>query len=904
MNWLKKLQHQFSAFFQKGKLDAEMDEEMRAHLELRTRANIEQGMKPEEARFAALRSFGGMEQVKEVCRDLRGVAWLEALWRETRFGARALLKNWGFTTVAMLTLALAIGANTAVFSFLDRIFWRSLPVRAPHELVLLKHRNQTGYQGDAFVYPFYASLRDQSQEFFSGLIAFWLAPANLSVGREEKEALVMAVSSDYFSVLGVKPALGRAFFSEEDRVPGAHPVAMISHELWQQQMGGDLAVVGRTIRLNDQSLTVVGVVPSRFTGTYAGMGPAVYVPLAAWAHLKGISLEKREYDWLNLIGRLRPGVSRELAQAGLRVLAERIHSVTPMNTPTGILVTKGSRGTNVWIEENLWGLFGLLQAVTVLVLVIACANVTNLLLARGAARGRELAIRVAVGANRRDVIRQLLMESLLLALLSAAGGLLLARWFMHGLRSAVWIASVAQIPVELDGRIVLFGLGASLVTALGCGLIPALRASRPDLTNSLNESSGCIPLLVRRWQLRSVLVVVQVAVTMVVLALGALCLRSVGKLQVVDPGFDVTHLVAVSGKAESRPADNVAARQRLANLMERLGAFPGVRATSLADRVPLSEGGRNKTAAEHVADFALPAGQDWISWEYELVGPGYFETLGARILKGRDFTARDGPGAPKVMIVNEAMAQQFWPNQDPIGKRVTFHAEVREVVGVVKAFKLRTLREDPTPLSFWPVDQPMQGQLSSDIQPVLLIRVSGDSRPIQSFLRAELQSGIPGLRGFEVGTLPERLRTLMAPQRMIGVLLNLLGLVGLLFAGTGVFGLTAYEVSQRTREIGIRMALGAQVGEVLRWILRRGATFALTGIGLGLALSVVPMVFLETFIPEIRQADRYFLYGVHTWDPLTYALAGTVVMVVGLAACWLPARRAARVDPMLALRYE
>lgn len=821
-----------------------------------------------------------------------------------KFALRQLLKNPGFTAVAVLTLALGIGANTAVFSFLDRVFWRPLPVRAPQELVMLKYRTETGYRGDAFIYPLYVSFREESQEVFSGLIAYWLSMAELNIGDWQAEVPAMAVSSDYFSVLGVRPVLGRTFLPEEDRVPGAHPVAVISHELWQRQMGGDPAVVGKTIRLNDHSLTVVGVAPSRFTGTYAGVGPAVYVPLATWAHIKGISFEKREYDWLNLLGRLKPGVSPEQAQAALRVVAQQIHAATPVNTPTGIFVADGSRGTNVWIEENLWGLFALLQAVTALVLLIACANVTNLLLARGATRRREMAIRVAVGASRRDLIRQLLVESMLLALVSAAGGILLARWSMQGLRSAVWVASVSNIPVALDGRIVLFALGASLATALACGLVPALRASRPNLVSALNEGAGFIPMLTRRWQLRNLLVVVQVAVTMVVLALGALCLRSVGKLQVADPGFDTSQIVAVSAKGEHRPGENLETHRQLMDLKERLGAFPGVTAVSLAARVPLSEGGRNKTAARHIADFQIPAGEDRISWEYEQVGPGYFQTLGVPILKGRDFTVQDGPGAPKVMIVNELMAQQFWPDQDPIGKRVTFHAEVREVIGVVKAFKLRSIREEPAPLSFWPLEQPMQGQSVSDTRPVLLVRASGDPQPIVSFLRAELQPGAPGLAGIEVGTLTERISALLAPQRMIGAVLNVLGLVGLLFAGTGIFGVVAYEVSQRTREIGIRMALGAQLGEVLHWILRKGAALTLVGIGFGFAVSVVPMAVLEAFIPDLRQADRYFLYGVHTWDPLTYAVAAVVVMMVALMACWLPAHRAAKVDPMVALRYE
>jgi predicted permease len=830
---------------------------------------------------------------------------------DLKFALRQLLKNPGFTAVVVLTLALGIGANTAIVSFIDRVFLRPLRVEKPNELVMVKYRRDTGSTDDSFIHPLYLSLRDQSR-VFSGLVAYWGIMADLNVGNTARQVMGLAVSGNYFSVLGVKPDLGRGFLPEEDQTPGTHPVAVISHELWQRQFNGDPAVLGQTLRLNDYSLTIVGVAPAEFTGTYAGTGPALYVPLSVWAHMNGIALDKREYDWLKLLGRLEPGISREQAQAGLRVLAEQIHAVEPINTPTEIILTDGSRGTNVWGEKNLWWPFALLQAITAMILLIACANVTNLLLARGTTRQKEMAIRVAVGASRGAVIRQLLVESTLLALLSGACGVLLALWLTHLLRGAIPIADLLSIPVGMDGRVLAFALAASLATALVCGLAPALRASRPGLVAALNDGAGRVRMLTRRWSLRNLLVVVQVAVTLVVLAVGALCIRSLGKLRMADPGFDASRLVAVSVDLGRGPGRNAEAHRVLTDLRERVAAFPGVQSVSLASRVPLSEGGRNKTGAKRIDNFQIPSGEEFVSWEYTLVGPGYFQTLGVPLVRGRDFTPQDGPGAPKVMIVNELMAQQYWPNQDAIGKRVTLGwDEVREVVGVVQAVKLHSIREEPIPMSFWPLAQPMEVkslppalQAAYAVRPVMLVRLAGDPKAVVSLVRKELEStGVPPT-ACDVRTLTERLSDLLAPQRMIGGILNVFGLVGLLFAATGVFGVMAYEVNQRTREIGIRMALGAQWGDVLEVIVRKGAILTLAGLGLGLVVSAVPIALLEAFMPEIRQTDQYFLYGVHAWDPLTYAVAALVVGLAALAACWLPARRAARVDPMVALRHE
>lgn len=824
-----------------------------------------------------------------------------------RFALRQLRQNPGFTALVVLTLALGIGTNTAIFSFLDRVFLRQLPVRKPQELVTLRFQSSTGYRGDTCVYPVYRALREQAQSVFSGLIAYWLTPAVLGEGEAAHEVPVMAVSGDYFAVLGVSPVVGRGFLTEEDRNPGAQPVAVLSYELWRQQFNGDPTVVGRMIRINEHSLSVVGVAPAQFAGTYAGMNPAVYLPLGTWAGIKGISLQKWEYDWLNLLGRLKSGADRQQAQATLQILAERLRAVEPMNAPAEIIVSDGSRGTNIWTEEGLWWPFALVQAATALVLLIACANVTNLLLARGLSRQKEIAVRVAMGAKRTHVLGQLLLESLLLALLGGGFGVLFSQWLSGVLRNSLPLAHAANIPVTVDGRILVFGLLSSLATALVCGLAPALRVSRPNLVSALNEGSGFPTPFIRRWSLRNLMVVVQVAMTMILLALGALCLRSLEKLKVADPGFDTDGIVTASVDRKHGVPSHCEPHLLFADLKERVAGFPRVEAVALAGSIPLTMEGRNKTLVRQIEGFQMPPmppDQEGLSLDISTVGPGYYRTLGIPLLRGRDFDPQDGPGSPRVMIVNELFAERFWPEQEPIGKRVVFDKEAREVIGVVRTVKLKSIQTEPFPLMFCPINQPMDGQQAADIAPVLLVRAVGDPKAIVRVVRHEMESAGLGPAACDVRLLRERMSDLYTPQRLIAGILNWIGLAGLVFAVTGIFGVMAYEVGQRTREIGIRAALGARWTDIRNLILRKGMVLTGIGLGLGACLSLVPLCLLFTFIPELRQSDDFFFYGVRAWDPVPYAVVSLFVVVAALAACWIPARRAARLAPMTALRCE
>ena len=844
---------------------------------------------------------------------------MTTIWHDIRYGVRMLLKKPGFTAVIVLTLALGIGANTTIFSFLDRVILRPLSVKKPRELVKLEyqfqyqHGNHSGVGKDnKFTYPLYVSYRDQSQ-VFSGLITYM--PFNMSdlsnvrVGDSVERVASMAVSSNYFSVLGIQPVIGRFFLPEEEKGHSAHSVAVISHSLWRRLFDGDPAALGKTISISNHILTVVGVTPAEFTGTVATMNPGVYITLGTLGQMDNYPWDNPGNFSLYVLGRLKPGVSRAQAEAKLLVLTEQINQVDSYRTAyTNFMVKDGSRGTNpVAHEDYYWLVVILFQTPTMLVLLVACANVANILLARGMMRQREIAIRRAMGANRRDIIRQLLIESSLLAFLSGVCGALLAHWLTLTLRSALPFIQQIGLTVGVDGRILCLTLLGSLGSVFLFGLVPALQVSRPNVMNVLKDGVGTVTLFSRRFSLRNILVVFQVAFSVIILSFGVLCLLSLRALRVANPGYDHNRVLAVSFDVEDELPVNIDFRELFTHLQERVTSLPGVQAVSLASGVPLTATGRNRTGAGYIEDFQRPADRDYIPWDYTVISQGYFRTLGVPLLRGRDFTPQDGPGTSRVMIINELMAQRFWPGHDPIGKHVDVGGGPREVIGVVKAVKFRNIREKPEPLSFWSLEQ----QLNAESMPSppadkwdLLIRTQGDHQSLESLLQGELKSAGLTSATYKIGTLAEWASELHTGQRIITALLSVIGAVGLLFVATGIAGVMAFEVSQRTREIGVRMALGAQWKDVLRLVLRKGAILTGIGLGLGLGLSCIPCYILTRLVPDFRFVDEYALYGVHMWDPLTYFCVILLVSLIMLIACWLPARRAAKIDPMEALRYE
>ncbi|MBN1513114.1 MAG: ABC transporter permease, partial [Phycisphaerae bacterium] len=804
---------------------------------------------------------------------------------DLRFGVRMLAKNPRFTSFAVLTLGLGIGINAAVFSFLDRALFRPLPVKRPHELAMVGYRTPDDgslHKYGSFHYPLYAHFRDASAAF-SGLMACAGDPVDLTVEESSARAMGAGVSGNYFSVLGVKSAWGRTL-SPEDDGPGRSPVAVISDRLWRQEFAGDPDVLGATIRVNDRAFTVVGVTPPEFTGTFAGVNVAVYVPLHAYAEMNGFAVEDPVRTWLMLLGRLRPAVTRSQAEANLCVLAEQFREVEPRNARSRIVLSDGSQGYSVWRDEGIWVVLALFQIPAVLVLVIACANVANMVLARATTRQKEIAIRLGIGASRGALVRQLLCESVLLALLSGACGVLFAWWLSEALRSTVVLTGGIDMPAGVDARILAFTLLASLGTALLFGLAPAFRASRVNVVSMLNEGPGVVELLSRRWSFRNLLVIVQVAGSLIVLVFGALCVRSVEKLSGAATGFDPARILAVAVHPREQGALEERIRPLLEDLAVRAAMWPGVEEVALASEAPLSATGSQKTGVKEIEGVGVMEGQWGISLDYDVVSPGYFSMLGVLMIRGREFSIGDSPGGVPVMIVNQAFARRFWPNQDPIGKRVKCgYGEVREVVGVVKMARLWSLREKPRPTMYWPVAQ------SPRTKPVLLIRTKGDPKVLSSAVRQALSPLGLNPSECDLRTVDERVSDLLAPQRVIGRGLNILGFLGLLFAAAGIAAVMAYEVSRRTREIGIRVALGARRADIVRMTLLRG--LVLTGIGLvlGIGVSAVPAWILCTLLPELREMNDYFLYGVHAWDPMTYAAVSLLLTAAAAVACYLPA---------------
>ena len=844
---------------------------------------------------------------------------MATMWQDIRYGVRMLVKKPGFTAVIVLTLALGIGTNTTIFSFLDRVILRPLPVKKPRELVKLEYQyqyqqgNLSGAGKDnSFTYPMYVSYRDHSQ-VFSGLIAYTSFGkmsdlSDVQVGESEVRVASLAVSSNYFSVLGIQPVIGRFFLPEEEKGHGSQSVVVISHSLWRRLFNCDPTALGKTISISNHILTIVGVTPPEFTGTVAMMNPGVYVTLGTLRHLGNVVWDNPGNFSLFVLGRLKPGMSRTQAEAKLLVLTEQINQADSHRTAyTSFMIKDGSRGTNLVAHEDYyWLVVVLFQAPTMLILLVACANVANILLARGMMRQREIAIRRAMGAHRSDIIRQLLVECSLVALLSGVCGALLAHWLTLTLRSALPFIQQLGLPVGVDGRILCLTLLGSLGSVFLFGLVPALQVSRPNVINVLKDGTGTVTLFSRRFSLRNILVVFQVAFSVIVLSFGVLCLLSLRALRVADPGYDHKRVLAVSFDVKDELPVNVDFRQLFTHLQERVSSFPNVKAVSLASGVPLSAIGRNKTNAGYIEDFQMPADGTQPQWAFTAVGPGYFRTLGVPLLRGRDFTPQDGPGTSRVMIINELMAERFWPGQNPIGKHVNVGGGPREVIGVIKAVKFRDIRARPEPLSFWPLAQ----ESIANTKPTpadkwdLLIRTQGNQQSLVSLLKGELESAGLTPATYKIGTLAEWASELHTGQRIITALLSAIGAVGLLFVATGIAGVMAFEVSQRTREIGIRMSLGAQWKDVLRFILRKGIILTGIGLGLGLGLSCIPCYILSCLVPDFRSVDEYALYGVHMWDPLTYFCVILLVSCVILGACYIPARRAAKIDPMEALRYE
>ncbi|MDT7603526.1 MAG: hypothetical protein QOF61_1523 [Acidobacteriota bacterium] len=812
---------------------------------------------------------------------------MEAILRDLRYGLRALRNNPGFTLIALLSLALGIGANTAIFSVAHAVFLRPLAVEDPASLVAITN--------NVLSYPDYLALRDRNH-VCRGLAAFSFRELSLEHGGQPERVAGVAATGNYFDVLGVRAATGRTFLPEDDAGADSQPVVVLSHQLWRARFGGDREVVGKTLRLNGVTFTVVGVAPPSFRGTSLVSKPDLWVPLTIWPRLATgyytkLDIKRRTWSWLSVFGRLESGVARERAESELNQLAQQERDANHAKTQPGFhyeMRPLTVAATGMDSRQDFVRFMTMLFAVVGVALLLACANVANLLLARATARRREIGVRLALGASRSRLVRQLLAESVMLSLMGGAAGLLVALWSLELLSSFDLPGGIAlgKLDLGLQPGVLAFTFLLSLATGVVFGLAPALGASKLDLIATLkNQAASVTPGHAR---LRHALVATQVALCLLLLICAGLFLRSLRNALSINIGFEPERVATASVNLGLQRYDAPRARAFYDQLAERLVTTPGVQSAAWATTLPLS-GGRDRDGME-LEGYQPPEGQH-TDIDSNAVSPGYFRTLGIPVLRGRDFDARDNMEAPGAAMVNEALARAYWHGQDPLGKRIKDNGREVFVVGVVRDHKFIDLRTDPPPQVFFPLAQVTEEWGLTTVS--LVARTDGEPTKLFGTIEREAHGLDPALPVFNLRPLGDNLREQLTAQRFGGALLGLFSLLALALASVGIYGVVAYSVVQRTREFGIRIALGAQARDILRLVLGRGSLPIAAGLALGLISGVVLTRFLSSFF-----------YDLSTTDPLTFAAAATLLAAIALAACLIPARRATRVDPMIALRDE
>jgi len=809
---------------------------------------------------------------------------MNSLLQDLRFGLRILVKNPIFALVAVVTLALGIGANTTVFSLLDAIRLRSLPIPNPEQIVDIATLEAGGEPHTDFSYPLYHDLRDHSKAL-AGMVAYADTNLGLAAGDQTERIRGEFVSANYFSVLGVQPIIGSAFGPDDER-SGAPRIAVISYALWNRRLAGEKAALQKTITLNGRTFSVVGVTPRGFSGLLRGLSTDVWVTLPHRADFEGQPqlLSTPTQSWLTLAGRLKPGSTIQQAQSELTALLPELSQEARENGKWGALVKPAAGGNDVYVAELSRPVTMLLIAVG-LILAIACANVASLLLSRAKARGKEIGVRLALGASRWRIVRQLLTESMLLAIIGGACGLLMAFW-TSGLASDLQtrIAGPLALDVSPNSRVLLFTSVVSVLTVVLFGVVPALNASRVDLVPILKDSTMTTPAFRRGPSLHSLLVVTQVTLSLVLLAGAGLFLRSLWKLQAIDKGFTGDNVVAMSLNMELQGYEPKRGATFYRAALENLPSVPGVQSISLASALPVSAGGRRMSGPPNTTK---PALNEPFSIDIVSVAPRFFETSGLPMLRGRDFGSLDTDNAAQVIIVNETMARKFWPGSDPVGQSFYDGHDSYQVVGVARDTKYRNLREAPRTTMYQPLSQSYRPSMN------LLVRTAAEPTSVVPALQARLHELEPAITIFNVRTLSEHVGRSLYVERMESTLLVFFGLLALGLTAVGIYGVVAYSVAQRTREVGIRMALGAQRGDVLRLILMKGLAL----IAWGTALGLIGCYWLSRLVSSQ-------LYGVTPYDPLSFATAAVVLVGVAMLASYIPARRATKVDPLVALRYE
>jgi predicted permease len=813
------------------------------------------------------------------------------LIQDMRYGLRTLGRNPGFTAVAVLTLALGIGANTAIFTVVNSLLFRPLPVEQPGRLVSVFTTLKGNETFSPSSFPDYSDLRDRNQ-VFSGVAAHFYWPMNLKASDSPKAVMGEVITGNYFDVLGVSPFLGRTFLPEEVKTQGGDAVAILSYRTWEQDFNSDHEIIGKKVLVNDFPFTIVGVTPSSFTGLNSAIVPAVWVPVTMIRQVipYPISLTDRFDPWLLIVARLKPGVSLSEAGAAVRVLAANLDKEYPSNSGPGknfsLVESNRNRLSTLDTTDAVQKQFVLLMVVVVLVLLVACFNVANLQLARATSRQREIALRGALGARRGRVLRQLLTESVLLSLLGGLGGLFVGVWAVDLLLT---FRPPSVFPIEfdlgLDWRVLLFTLGLSFLAGILFGLSPALQSTRSDQLSALKEQSPALGHGRSKARTQNALVVLQIAVSLVLLITAGLFTRSLQQALRVDPGFNAENALVVPIDLGFGQYPESAGRTFDRNLVDRVRALPGVKSAALAMDMPLGQ--------LHIQGFIsidgyVPVPGEQMVLRRNVVSPEYFQTMGIPILQGRAIDGRDTKDSRPVTVINQTMAERYWPGKNPIGKAFENSGKHWAVVGVIKDGKYDALSEVPQPYFCLPLSQAEYVKRMH-----LVVRTFGDPRgamsPILQILR-ELGPNLPAPHLLTMNQfLEESVQGTGGPAQVIGIF----GLLALALAMVGVYGVMSYFVSQRRHEFGIRIALGARRDQILKLALRRGFTVSLLGIGIGLAMAIA-----------LSRTLAGFLYGVNPVDAITFILASLGLMFFALLACYIPARRAAQVDPMEALRYE
>ncbi|MGD1080503.1 MAG: ABC transporter permease [Candidatus Sulfotelmatobacter sp.] len=819
---------------------------------------------------------------------------MQILVQDARYALRQVRKSPGFTAVAVLTLALGIGANTAIFSLVNSTLLKPVPAENSNQLASIFFGDPEGHGLSNHSYADYLDYRKDSGDVLSGLAAYTTLPANLVVGQATERINVGLVSDNYFSVLGVTPIIGRAFLPEENSKPGGDFIAVISESLWRRMFGENRALAGKTLWLNNASYNVIGVVPEQTARMTNIVKIDVFVPAVMEGVLGGDTdyLSRRQNKEFMVVGRLQTGVALGQAQAKFNLIADGLQKLYPdawtENGHAHALSLVPYSSVPFELRGLVVGFVGLLMGGAGVVLVIACNNLASFLLARGITRKKEIAVRLVLGASRWRLVQQLLTENLVIAVLGGTLGFLLALWTKGLLaRFTPNIGVPLIIDLSLDYRVFGFSIIVTLLTTVAFGLAPALQATKADANQGLKEADQSQTVGQRRARLRNWLMVGQVAVSLVLLMCASIFLSSVFKLRSIDLGFSPNNLALLSLNPAMQGYSPQRSRELVQQANERLKAVPGVQTIAVASRVPMGL----SSVRDQILPYADgPHVQTPTYVGSNSVSPSYFEAMRIPLLRGRSFEAQDRDGAPPVVIVNDVLARRFWPNQEPLGKRIQkLDGRTFEVIGVAKTGKYDTLGEEALPFVYLPLDQ--SDGFRSEL--TFHIRTKIPPEPLLDTFRRQLVALNPALTVFDVETMNEHLADSLLLVRMGAILLSVFGGLAMALASLGLYGLIGYLVRQRTREMGIRMALGANPRDLLKLVLKQGMRLTLSGAAVGSALG---------FGISVLIASQ--LYGVTTVDIATLAGAASIQFGVALLACWFPARRAMRVDPMKALRYE